>query len=191
MSNLFEHQAKPHRGSLLLAEPFMWDPNFKRSVVLLCEHKDETGTFGLIVNRPLDITLGDVMPDLLYFDVPLYFGGPLDPNTLHYIHRHGNKLNDCIHIGHGIYWGGNFGQLKDLIADKEIERNDIRFFIGYSSWQEKQLAEELREGSWIVSEANIEHVFGDKPQHLWKNVLEGMGGLYREIAGYPEDPGLN
>ena len=98
-----------HAGSLLISEPFLADSCFKRSVVLLSEH-DKHGTLGFILNKPTDLKLNEAVEDFPEFNVPLYFGGPVDTETLFYIHTLGNKLEGSREIAAGVFWGGDDGR---------------------------------------------------------------------------------
>ena len=92
----------PRRGKLLISEPFLGDPFFKRSVILLSEHTRE-GTVGFILNKPTEIPINDIIEDFPEFDVRVHFGGPVQKDTLHYIHRLGNKLKGSKEIIKGVY----------------------------------------------------------------------------------------
>lgn len=181
---------KPASGKLLIAEPFMDDDNFKRAVVLLCAH-NEDGSFGLVLNRPSEHRLADAVPECESFDAPLYFGGPVEPNTLHYIHNYGDLLKDSVKIADGLYWGGSFEQLQTLINTRQIDPQQIRFFIGYSGWDPNQLTEEMKTNSWIVANCLPEYVFSNNPNKIWHQVLTDMGGNFKVIANMPENPSLN
>ncbi|QKZ15374.1 YqgE/AlgH family protein [Spirosoma sp. KUDC1026] len=176
-------------GNLLIAEPFMGDNNFDRSVVLVCEHSD-AGTFGLVLNQPTDIHLGDVI-DEVQADLPLFIGGPVQQNTLHFIHRRPDLIDDSIRIAEGLYWSGNFEQIKRAVNLGTLTERDARFFIGYSGWSEGQLADELLKKSWIISQADASFLFDTPVDQFWRGVLKRMGGEYKSIAHYPVDPRLN
>src|ERR1700760_3334379 len=94
-------------GRLLISEPFMMDPNFKRSVILLTEYSD-AGAMGFILNHASEFLLGDLMPELSYSELPIFIGGPVGNNTLHFIHCCPDKIEDGIEISQGIFWGGDF-----------------------------------------------------------------------------------
>ncbi|WP_128543097.1 YqgE/AlgH family protein [Larkinella soli] len=177
-------------GSLLIAEPFLGDPNFERSVILVCEH-NEDGTFGLVLNQIAQVRLNDVLTDELYHDYPLYVGGPVQQNTLHYIHRLGDALEDSIRVADGLYWSGNFDQLRQLINTGTVKENDIRFFVGYSGWSGGQLADEMAQNAWIVSHTDAGFIFDTPSDQFWRGVLRRMGGQYRVLSHYPVDPRLN
>lgn len=181
----------PAAGRLLISEPFMADPNFKRSVILLTEFS-EAGAMGFVLNHQTEYMLGDILPDLSYSEIPVYSGGPVAANTLHYIHRCPQKINHGIEIATGIYWGGDFEQIKELITNYQLTEDEIKFFTGYSGWTPDQLDEELREDSWIVTDNfEADNVFSNSEQNLWREVVIGLGQRYAHIANFPENPTLN
>jgi putative transcriptional regulator len=176
-------------GKLLIAEPFLGDPNFERSVVLLCEH-NKKGSFGLVLNQKTNLTLADVMDDV-YMDFPIYLGGPVEQNTLHFIHRLGNQVEGAIEIGNGIYWSGDFDNIKSLINIGVIKEQDIRLFVGYSGWGAGQIDNEMKRNSWIISETNANFIFDTPSDQFWRAILKSMGGEYKVLSNYPTDPRLN
>src|ERR1700712_4039680 len=93
-------------GRLLISEPFMMDPNFKRSVILLTEYSDG-GAMGFILNHQSEYLLGDVLPELSYAEMPVFIGGPVANNTLHFVHCIPDKIDGGVEIGEGLYWGGD------------------------------------------------------------------------------------
>ncbi len=181
---------KPAQGSLLVSEPFLLDSYFKRAVVLLSEH-DEKGTLGFILNKPTDVNLNEAVDDFPEFKVPLYFGGPVETDTLFYIHTVGHLLEGAKEIMNGIYWGGDYERLKFLIDTGQIQPDQIRFYAGYSGWEPKQLDKEMDDKSWLVSCATPEFTFADDPKSLWSQVLKSMGNEFAILANFPEDPSLN
>lgn len=184
-------QLQPEKGSLLIAEPFLWDPNFKRTVTLICEHDEEHGTFGFVLNRPLEMKLNDAIQGIKKFNARLYYGGPVQLDTLHFLHRLGEEMEGAVKVCEGVYWGGNFEQLKAIINQGTAIPTDFRFFLGYSGWAAGQLHEEMRQLSWIVHPADARHVFSNNPANLWKEVLREMGGEYAQMVNFPEDPSYN
>jgi putative transcriptional regulator len=179
-----------HSGSLLLAEPFMADPNFKRTVVLICEH-NEDGTLGFVLSKRSNLYLDQAMDGIEQFKAPLFLGGPVQTDTLHYIHRIGEKLEGSVQLAPCLFWGGNFETLKVMINNKQVTPNDIHFFLGYSGWAPGQLEEEMNEQSWLIHQAKAEHIFNPHPDDLWKTILKEMGGDYAMMVNFPEDPNLN
>ncbi|MGY4537268.1 putative transcriptional regulator [Mucilaginibacter sp. UYNi724] len=178
-------------GRLLISEPFMPDPNFKRSVILLTEYS-EAGAMGFILNHQSEMLLGDILPDVSYSEIPVYMGGPVAENTLHYIHRCPEKIDGGIEIWDGIYWGGDFEQIKQLITNYQLTENEIKFFTGYSGWTPNQLDDELREDAWIVANKfQADAIFSNNEHNLWKEVVISLGQRYAHIANFPENPMLN
>jgi putative transcriptional regulator len=178
------------KGNLLIAEPFIGDPNFERTVVLLCEHNEE-GSFGFVLNQICEFTLNQVLEEPLYTDMPLSFGGPVAQNTLHFIHRLGNQIDDAQQITAGVYWGGDFEQIRTLLQIGKLTENDVRFFVGYSGWSSGQLLQEIKEKVWITTPADTTLLFDTESPELWRTILKRMGGRYKMLSNYPIDPRLN
>ena len=176
--------------NILLSEPFLADAHFSRSVVLLCE-RNKDGAMGLVLNKPTEIHVGEVVSQLTEFEDRIYVGGPVAQNTLHFIHRYPNRIEGDIVLMKNLYWGGNLKDLFTKLKNREIGTEDIRFFLGYSGWSNGQLDEELKENAWIESHATAEMIFENLPQNLWQVILKNMGGKYKELANYPIDPRMN
>ena len=182
----------PQKGRLLISEPFMGDPYFKRTVVLLCEHDKKTGSFGLVLNRQLDLYLADALPEIADFNAPLYYGGPVEPETLHFLHSYGDLFDDSVEVGKGIYWGGDFEKLKSYMNTRQISPSNIRFYMGYSGWNGTQLTDEMKDSSWIVAPSQAQYIFAQNADQLWRQVLRDMGDdHYRIMSHFPEYPSLN
>jgi putative transcriptional regulator len=177
-------------GKILVSEPFLLDSYFKRSVILLGEHGEE-GTVGFILNKPTDLKLNDALEDFPAFDVPLYFGGPVQTDTIHFLHTVGEKLEGSKRILNGLYWGGDLEELKLMIETNQIDINEIRFFAGYSGWEPNQLEDELKGNTWLVSAGQKDFAFSTHPEELWGQALRKMGSSYAVLANFPEDPSLN
>ena len=184
------NELKPSQGRLLIAEPFLGDPNFERSVVLVCEH-NESGTFGFVLNQTTHLLLKDVIEDEIYAQIPLHIGGPVEQNTLHFVHRMGAVIEDSVQIGEGLYWGGDFEQLRSLLNMGTVTEQDVRFFIGYSGWGSGQLDGELTQNAWIVTETDADFIFDTPANQFWRGILRRMDGKYKALSNYPTDPRLN
>lgn len=180
----------PAKGTFLLSNPFLADPNFRRSVVLLTEH-DEDGSVGFILNKPTNLTLMEAIPDFPDFEGNLYLGGPVQPETLHFLHVIDALSHGAESVRDGVYWGGNYDLLREMISRGEVHPDQIRFFMGYSGWGARQLDGEMKAKSWIVSKATRDFTFTADPQNLWKDVLCSMGRKYQLMSNYPLDPSLN
>jgi len=180
-----------HTGKILIAEPFMIDPNFKRSVALLCDHTIEEGTVGFVLNKPLGLRINELIIDFPSFDTEVYFGGPVQTDSIHYIHNVGGLLDNSTKVIDGIWWGGDFEKLKFLIKSELINPSNIRFFVGYSGWSPGQLDEEMQYGSWVLSEMYPNYLFKTKATKLWQKVMANKGNTYSVIAQMPDAANQN
>jgi putative transcriptional regulator len=177
-------------GTILLAEPFMQDPNFKRAAVLLVDHGAD-GSIGFILNRESDVSINELVKDFPDFDAPVYVGGPVGHDTVHYLHRKGDLLEGSDEVSRGIFWGGDYERLKFMVRQQLIEPADIRFFVGFSGWSEDQLVEELAEGSWVTAKMDINYLFNAPADELWRQVMDNKGNAFSVIADMEEDAKLN
>ncbi|WDF57000.1 YqgE/AlgH family protein [Mucilaginibacter sp. KACC 22063] len=181
----------PAAGRLLISEPFMMDPNFKRSVILLTEYSD-LGAMGFVLNHQSEYMIGDLLPDISYSELPVYVGGPVANNTLHFVHRCPDKIPGGTELWDGMYWAGDFEVVKELINTYQLTDDEIKFFAGYSGWTQGQLDAELQEDTWIVANKfSPDIIFTHDEQNLWKEVVISLGQRYAHIANFPENPMLN
>lgn len=185
-----EIQSIPEKGRILLSEPFLSDPNFWRAVVLLAEHSSE-GSLGFVLNKPIQFKLNEIVEDFPEFDAPVYLGGPVETDSLHFIHRIPEMAEEDDEILPGIFRGSNFEQLRYNIVAGKIQPEDVRFFIGYTGWGPDQLNDEMKAKTWIISPSHSKVAFSENAAGLWKEILMGMGDKYKSMAHYPEDPSLN
>lgn len=169
-----------------MSEPFLEDVNFRRSVVLLTEHND-MGSVGFILNRPIDMLTGEVVPDLLQYEFPVFYGGPMEPNSLHFIHKHGDKIPGCFPILKDVYWGGDINYVNELLEKKTATTADFRFFLGYSGWEPNQLFAEIEEKTWWLLNGNEKIVFDEDMENMWANAVKLLGEDYAYMANSPED----
>jgi putative transcriptional regulator len=186
----YSNKLKPERGRLLISEPFLPDPNFERTVVLLCEHNEE-GSFGFVLNKPSVLKVNEVMDEIASLESPVFVGGPVQQDTLHFIHRN-VSVNNAVEIASNVFWGGDFEILLSLCDTRQISPADLRFFLGYSGWGPGQLESELDQDSWIVCDFVTDQLlFDTDPQILWRKALDSMGGRFSVYSKYPTDPRLN
>lgn len=176
------------KGDVIVSEPFMKDPNFKRTVIMLTEH-DKDGSLGLVLNKPSIFTVNEMIQDLPLIHSQMYLGGPVGLDRLNFLHSYGDLIPNSHFIAENLYWNGNYDVLKKLIIQKEIAPHNIKFFVGYAGWGAGQLEEEMNENSWYISK-NYKKIFRDHDA-MWSDVLIRMGGKYKLAAFYPEDPSLN
>jgi putative transcriptional regulator len=177
-------------GKILVSEPFLLDSYFKRSVILLTQHTEE-GSIGFIINKPTDLKVNDALDEFPYIDAPLYFGGPIQTDTIHFIHKF-KHLVGALELLPGIYWGGDLEQLKSGISQGRVAQEDIRFYAGIAGWDPDQLQEEMKSKMWLMTNKQQKNfIFSEKPEDLWGEVLRSMGSQYAVLANFPEDPSLN
>lgn len=181
---------KPLKGRLLIAEPsILNDSSFNRAIILITEHTDKSSV-GFILNRPLEYTLQDLLPEIAC-DFKIYQGGPVEQDNLYFVHKVPNLIPESIEVDRGIFWGGNFESLKNLLNTGGLEKSDIRFFLGYSGWEKDQLTNELKSNSWFISENDIKNILSKDEESLWRNKILQKGGDYKLWANAPSDINLN
>ena len=181
----------PKKGHLLIAEPsILGDVSFNRSIILLADHNDE-GSIGFILNKPLDYTINDLIPEI-EASFKIYNGGPVEQDNLYFIHKIPDLIPNSVEISDGIFWGGDFTSVTALINNGELNDNDIRFFLGYTGWETKQLTNELLSNTWIVAENIYAKSIIEKSDILfWKEKMLELGGDYSIWSNAPEDPSYN
>ena len=179
------------QGKLLLDSGQLGGSFFQRTVILVCQHTAE-GAFGLVLNRTVGKTVGDLiiadLPEPLKA-APLYLGGPVQPGALSYLHTDsfipeadvlpnlalGHSLDDLLEIG------------EAFSATKKV-----RMFAGYSDWSPGQLENEMKRKSWLTFPASVELIFETPPEQLWQKVLQSKGGWKNKLlAQMPEDLSWN
>ena len=182
-------------GTLLISPPLLGDPHFDRSVVLLCRHSPAEGAFGLVLTRPGSQHLADALAltggkQHRAAGLVLGEGGPVQLNTLHFVHRRAS-LPGAVPLGQDVYWGGDFDLLLELVHSGDVPLADVRCFVGYSGWSPGQLEGEIERGSWIRQPASAGKVFTLRPEAFWQSILREKGGRFRALSNYPADPRLN
>jgi putative transcriptional regulator len=178
------------RGQLLIASTRLGDPNFARTVILIVQH-DENGAVGLVLNRPLEISVKEACREVLEgqcaVDAPLYHGGPC-PGPLMAINRHPSGTDR--EVATGVYFTSEIYQIEPLLRD---QGTSARFFIGYAGWSAGQLEAELKEETWLTAAVQSRHLFesGD-PTRLWSRAMtEATIGKWIDPERLPDDPSLN
>lgn len=173
------------KGDIILAEPFMENPHFKDGVILITDHSEENGTVGFIINKTLKLKMNEVVEDFPEINLDLLYGGPVQTDTLHYIHTYGDVLDESVHIMKNLYWGGDFRQLKALIRQNVIQAQGIRFYLGYSGWSAGQLEEEFDEGTWMQSKLDLNYLFKTRLKKVWPKAMADKGDEFTVIAKMP------
>lgn len=180
----------PGKGKILISEPFLPDTFFNRSIVYLTEHTPN-GSVGFILNKKLDIKLSDAVAGFEGWDDNLNMGGPVAPDTLHYIHNLGHLVPKSVWVDEDIYWGGDIDTIKNLIQNGSVQKSQIRFFLGYSGWSAGQLERELKENSWVIAKVKSEVIMNNRGVDTWKRVLRSFKNKYRVWADFPDSPEMN
>lgn len=180
---------KPSVGKILIAEPFLIDSSFARTVVLLCEHSTQ-GTIGFILNRISELQLPDLLPEFKHFDLNIYDGGPVQKDTLHVLHTLPDQLGGY-EILPGLYWGGSYTELNRLMEANICNASNVKLFLGYSGWDEGQLEKEIEEGSWLVADGNSKLVFDNSLKNVWHKSILSLGDEFAFMANLPLHPQLN
>ena len=178
------------KGRLLLSEPFLKDYFFKRCVILMLDH-NEHGSMGMIISRETEYKISDLVDGFPDFDSKVHLGGPVQTENIFILHQKGELINGSQEILPGLYWGGDFEQIKELISLGVLKNTDLRFYLGYSGWAKGQLENELKENSWIVAESKNDYIFAKQPKDLWKEILKLYGNDYEMWLNFPIDPQSN
>ncbi|MDM1295732.1 YqgE/AlgH family protein [Sphingobacterium sp. N143] len=185
------NELDPQKGSLLISEPFMLDPRFLRSVILLCDHNSE-GSLGFVLNNKTNVHIGQLLESIPTCKFPVYLGGPVAQESLFFVHNRFDLLLSGEEVAPGIYFGGDEERLLDAIQSNKIQSEEIKFFVGYSGWSSEQLANEIKENSWAVqNKYHHQLVFEDNGELLWKEAIIGLGPKYTHVANFPKSPELN
>ena len=176
------------RGRLLIAGGSLFDPNFRKTVVLVADH-DENGAAGVVLNRRADVTVADAAPplaSLVEAGAPLFLGGPVQPQSAVVLADFAEpELADKLVLGSiGLVTG-------EEVSDAVRAITRARVFAGYAGWGPGQLEAELEEEAWLVEPATPEDVFTEVPETLWSDVLRRKGTDFAMLALMPDDPSLN
>ncbi|MGA2406994.1 MAG: YqgE/AlgH family protein [Bacteroidales bacterium] len=180
----------PEKGKILISEPFLSDTFFNRSIVYLTDHTPQ-GSVGFILNKKLDLQLSAAVEGFEGWDENLSMGGPVAPDTLHYLHNLGDLIPNSVLVEGNIFWGGDIDSIREMIKTGKIKQSQIRFFLGYSGWSAGQLERELKENSWVITKVNSNIVLNSRGDDTWKRVLRSFKNKYRMWADFPDSPEMN
>ncbi|PYI59545.1 MAG: YqgE/AlgH family protein [Verrucomicrobia bacterium] len=173
-------------GSLLVAHPNMLDPNFRRTVLFISEHDPSQGALGVIINRPLDRQVADLVtdaPPVGLAEVPVFLGGPVGKNQLMFAAFEWQKSKG-LKLNHNVA----LEQASDAAGRKLVT---ICAFVGYAGWRAGQLESELKQKAWLVQKANSSLLKLDRLPNLWFEIMRSLGPWYKMLAAAPDDPSLN
>ena len=180
----------PEKGKILISEPFLPDTFFNRSIVYLTDHTPQ-GSVGFILNKKLDLKISSAIAGFEGWDENLNMGGPVAPDTLHYLHNLGDLIPKSVLIEENICWGGDIDTIRELIKAGKINNSQIRFFLGYSGWSAGQLERELKENSWVIAKVKSDIIMNNRGDDTWKRVLRSFKNKYRMWADFPDSPDMN
>ena len=178
----------PAPGRLLVAQPFLFEPVFARTVIYICEH-GENGTVGYVLNHPLPSGTLDLFPGWTDCDVPVFHGGPVGEERIHILHRLPELGGD--EIVEGLFLGGMFSQLESALKSGDVNTADFKLLLGYSGWSGGQLEREIEEQSWYVVDGGAAMVFDLPSADLWKTAVAMLGRKCAFFNNVPIDPLFN
>lgn len=178
------------KGSILISRPSLTLDIFNRSVILIVEHSDE-GTVGFIINKSTELPINIFVSNLESSEI-VNEGGPVDKDNIYYLHRRPDLIENSFKITDEIYWSGNFEDVNKAIKHGLFNKNDIKFFLGYTGWSKNQLMNEVEHmKEWNVLN-NLEiDLFSDIKNDLWKNIMKKLGGENLIWFNTPSDPSMN
>lgn len=177
------------RGTLLVSTPALFDPNFRRTVILVGEHGEE-GAMGLVLNRASEMTVGDAVPDLAEIagpGAPVYVGGPVQPQAVLVLAEFDDPSAAATLVVGDIGFARADGDLEHLAR----ATRRARVFAGYSGWSPGQLEDELEEDSWLTEPVGDLDLFWWPDRDLFADALRRKGGAFRLLATMPDDPSAN
>lgn len=181
------------KGSLLIANPVLPDPNFSRTVILLCNH-DEQGSFGLIINRVTSLKAPDLFSNiniLNTYNKKIYIGGPVSQSAVFFLCRSSYAIGELDEVCPGIYLGTSLESLEEFYSQIENPEQNIRFYLGYSGWSEGQLASEMEQNSWLIQNGDGQFIFLNSEDMIWSTVVNSLGENYQYLIKAPVNPQWN
>ena len=185
-------QPEPKCGSLRIAEPMLFDGCFSRSTVCIIDHSADEGTMGLITNRNSGYLLHEIVDGIEENnEIPVFVGGPVHNERLYYLHTLGSVVPDSVEVIDGLYVGGDFECIREIINMGAIVEGNIRFFVGYSGWEKGQLRKELDNFEWAVGQSIVADVLNLRENDAWRKAVKDMGARYKVWLNVPLDAQLN
>ncbi len=183
--------AQISKGTFLISSPDMDTGFFSRSVILICEHTP-TGSFGLVINKNIELELPEEVIELDQLanpNIDFRAGGPLQTNQMMILHASYENKDRTLEIAEGVLLGGDLQFLQESITNENGPA--IRLFFGYTGWAAGQLEREFLNGNWFVCPGTAKHLFETPTEKVWQSVLREMGGKYATLSMIPEDLSLN
>lgn len=178
---------EPKQGNILISEPLMNDFHFGRSVILLIDHVESEGSFGVIINKRLNASVSQIVDDFPDFEAAAYLGGPVADNQLFFVHTLGDLIPDSSPIIDGLYWGGEVETLKTLIATGIANEENTRFYLGYAGWDAGQLVTELVRNTWVIGNITVEEYLNTPEEMMWPAFVRKLGKPYEMWDRFPKN----
>ena len=181
------------KGSLLIANPVLPDPNFSRTVILLCNH-DEQGSFGLVINRSAQLKAPDLFSSidiLKSYNEKIYIGGPVSQAMVFYLYRSTKGIDGLDEVCPGVYFGSCLETLESFYLDIANPKESIRFYLGYSGWSSSQLDGEMEQNSWLIQSADERFIFLESEDLIWPQAVNSLGEKYQYLTKAPVNPQWN
>ena len=180
-----------NKGKILVSNfTLLNDLEFNKAVIIIVKDDDEA-TIGFILNKKSKYIISELNESCKGLDLPIYEGGPVAMDSLHFIHKNCKYFNDSIKINDDLYWGMNFKLAVELLKKDKINKNDIKFFLGYSGWEKNQLRGELDENSWLLSKNFKTKDILETSNVFWKKKINEFGEYYKIWSNSPDNPNLN
>lgn len=179
------------KGTLLIATPELETGYFFRGVILICEH-NLNGSFGLLINKNLDLELPEDILNIENLSNPhvgVRAGGPVQTNQMMLLHTSEKLTQQTLKICEGVFLGGDIQFLQESLSD--TNGPEINLCFGYSGWTAGQLEREFLDGHWFIYPASRRYIFHVPPEKLWQTILRDMGGKYATLSMIPEDLSVN
>ncbi len=180
------------KGIFLIATPSLREPNFRQTVVLLCEHGEE-GALGVVINRQTEMNITEVLPQVPILEGQnhmVFEGGPVQRNHLLILYKTPEGPEDTHHVFDGVYLGGNMTALENILKNP-FSQDNFRTFMGYSGWAPGQLESEMEIGSWLTLPADSSFMLDRDDTRLWGDILRSLGDQYAIYTDMPTDPQMN
>lgn len=179
------------KGTFLIASPEIESGIFFRSVMLICEHSP-TGSFGILINKPLDLELPEEIINLNTITNPhvsIRAGGPVQTNQMMLLHTYSDPEMQTLKVCEEVFLGGDLQFLQEMLNDEDGPYVHLCF--GYAGWGAGQLEREFLDGSWFIYPASKHHIFEVPAEDLWRTLLRDMGGKYATLSMIPDDLTVN
>lgn len=188
-------KSAPRSGSLLVAEPFLSEAYFRHAVISVIDYSRDEGATGVVMNKATGYTLQDLLDGITAPEaVQVFCGGPLGQDRLYYLHTLGDRIIPGARLyAPGLYVGGDFDTMTAYVNSGYPVEGNVRFFIGYSSWTEGQLEQEIEEDSWAQAPlpTRPEELLTGEGDPYWHRAVRSLGDSYRPWQLLPADPRCN